>query len=214
MPQYRSLSRKNNVAMYGGSFNPPHVGHLAVAKMILNFSREFDEVWFLPNNNSMDGKDLASAEQRLEMCRLLALHDGRIKVSDYEIVNKFKGETYHMIRRLLEEDFAKDENDFSFVVGMDAAKTLPNWPNSEYLLRMVRFVVVSRPGVEVDMKNAWFLEKPHIYMEYEDDNMRNVSSTDIRNIFKNDGMLSDVEHKLTPEVLEYIRGHCLYRGDS
>lgn len=206
MLQYRSLSRKKNVAMFGGSFNPPHLGHLTVAKLILNFSREFDEVWLLPNNNSMDGKNLVHSEHRLEMCKLLALYDGRIKVSNYEIANNFCGETFHMVCRLLEEDFAKDEYDFSFVLGLDAANKTMSWPNSEDLIRMMRFVVVSRPGEVVDINNSWFLKPPHIFMGCEED-VIHTSSTIIRKTFWDENRK---ETSLTKEVEEYIREHRLY----
>ena len=89
--QYSSLGRKTVVAIFGGAFNPITVGHIGVARFVLNASKVFDEVWLMPCYEHMHGKALATPEQRLEMCRLAALVDGRIKVFDYEIKNKLRG---------------------------------------------------------------------------------------------------------------------------
>jgi len=208
--QYKSLGRKVRVALFGGSFNPPHIGHLKAAKIILNYSKIFDEVWVMPCYNSRDGKILEASGHRLAMCEFMTQYDGRIKTFDYEIRNKFQGETYHFVKKLLEEQFAKDEYEFSFVLGADVAKTLPNWPNSEYLMKMISFAVVARPGVDIKLKDAWFINtKDHVYLDVEDDGSIGTSSTEIRNKVQ-EGKFEELNGKILPEVLEYIKKNNLY----
>src|SRR5262245_22404448 len=89
--QYASLGRKTVVAIFGGAFNPITVGHVAVARFVLNSSRVFDEVWLMPCHEHMGGKSMASPEDRLEMCRRASRADGRIKVFDYEIRHQLRG---------------------------------------------------------------------------------------------------------------------------
>ncbi len=146
--QYKSLGRKTKVALLGGAFNHPTRAHIDVAKLVLKFSKEFDEVWLVPCARHMYNKKMASSEDRLEMCRLAALEDDRIKVSDYEIANNLAGETYNFMKRLMEDDLAKNHN-FSMIIGMDNANTFHRWVNYVDLEKLVRFVVVPRSGQTV-----------------------------------------------------------------
>ena len=106
--QYKSLGRKIKVATLGGAFDPITLGNIEVARYVLNTSKTFDEVWLLPCYGHMFGKEMASSEQRVAMCKL-AIHDPRIKVCEYEITNQLSGETYQTVKLLLEEDFAKNQ---------------------------------------------------------------------------------------------------------
>lgn len=111
LDQYKTLGRKNNIAILGGAFNPITIGHIETAKTVLNVSRWADEVWLMPANKHMHGKDILPFEQRYEMCKLACQTDGRIKVSDYEYVNNLQGETYHLLNMMLHDD--KFENNRS-----------------------------------------------------------------------------------------------------
>lgn len=214
--QYRALGRKVNVAILGGAFNPITEGHIKLAQFVLNSSRTFDEVWICPCYQHLYGKNLVSPEHRLEMCRIAAKVDGRIKVCDYEIEHQLGGETYHFAKRLLQEDFAKDKYDFSFIIGLDNANTFDKWVNYQDLERMVRFVVVSRLGVKRDDKVDWYMKNPHIYLQAETE-IPEVSSTDIRILFINyyrtgcyDGVKNQIVRYLNKGVFEYIVKNDLY----
>ncbi len=209
--QYKSLGRKLKVAILGGAFDPIHKGHIQTAKFVLDTSKTFDEVWLAPCNEHMSGKEMTAAEHRLAMCELAAAGDGRIRVLDYEIKNKLRGETYHFLKRLLEEDFAKNEFDFSYIIGQDNANDFDSWVNYEHLERMMRFIVVPREGVKANPEAQWFLKPPHIYLASGDSPIGNISSTQVREIFK----IGNRAHRamdtlLHPDVLAYAREHNLY----
>ena len=197
--QYKALGRKVKVAILGGAFDPPTLGHIALAKFVLDASKTFDEVWLMPCNKHMYNKKMASAEHRLEMCRIAASVDPRIKVFDYEIKHNLRGETYNLVKRLQNEDFAKHEYDFSIIVGMDNANTFDKWVNAKELERMIRFVVVSRQGVKRDEKVNWYLNAPHIYMVAET-NIPETSSTDARELLRVPSLCG----KMVPVLLELI----------
>jgi len=207
--QYRTLGRKIKVAILGGAFDPIHQGHLALAQFVLNTSKTFDEVWVVPCYSHMHGKKMEPPEDRLEMCRLAAKVDGRIRIFDYEILHKLKGETYHFLKQLLSEQFAKDEVDFSYIIGLDNANTFDSWVNYQDLERMMRFVVVERQGMAPDPKVDWYLKPPHIYLR-NPGTIPLISSTEIR---KNLKYLDydAVRDFLSPEVIEYIQDKDLYR---
>lgn len=232
--QYKSLGRKKNIALLGGAFDPIHKGHIELAQFVLNTSKTFDEVWLMPCYQHMYNKEMESAEHRLEMCRIAARNDGRLKVFDFEIEQKLSGETYNMVKRLQDTDQAKHECDFSVIMGLDNANTFSNWVNYEELERMVRFVVVQRQGYEIDPKVDWYLKTPHIFLG--DAAINNMSSTRIRSALARreqqvEGMLRHIplEHAnekvkegiekaigygIDPEVLNYIYENNLYARTS
>jgi len=179
--QYKSLGRKINVAILGGAFNPIHKGHIQLAQFVLNTSGVFDEVWLMPAYNHMYNKDMVDAEKRLEMCEIAAQCDHRIKVFDYEIKNKLKGETYYFFKRLSEEKELTEKYRFSMIIGLDNANSFDSWVNYEELEKLARFVVVPRKGVERNLNSDWYLNKPHIFLNNET-TIIDVSSTEIRDL--------------------------------
>ena len=76
------------IALLGGSFNPPHIGHVWMARQVLDFCG-VDEVWLLPNYDQSPSKDVAPVEHRLAMTRLL--EGDKIRVSTIEVDNKLDG---------------------------------------------------------------------------------------------------------------------------
>ena len=204
------LGRKTTVAILGGAFNPVTLDHIRVAQFVLNTSRTFDEVWLMPCFSHLYHKELVSAEQRLEMCRIAAKKDGRIRVSDYEIKHELSGETYQLVKRLQSDpELLSDRFDFSLIIGMDNANTFDKWVNYENLERMIRFVVVPRVGVLRDSKVNWYLKPPHIYLADTDKVIGDGSSTKVREAFKK-GLGWDTENLLDQGVYQYIKDHDLY----
>ena len=209
--QYKSLGRKIKVCILGGAFNPIHNGHINASKFILNTSKTFDEVWLMPCYNHSDGKRMETPHHRLEMCKLAVQKDGRIKVSDYEIKNKLKGETYHLAKRILEEDWAKNKYDLSIAIGQDNANSFEDWVNYRHLEKMIRFVVLTRKGVEIPSGSVWYLNPPHIYLNDEND-LTNISSTKVRELF-NLGKENELKFFLDEKVFNYIGssvGRCIW----
>ena len=210
--QYKTLGRKIRVAVLGGAFNPPHIDHLKLAQFVLDASQYFDECWLMPCFSHLYGKKLVSNEHRLEMCKLLAATDGRIKVSDFEIANKLTGESYQVAKMLQAEDFAKNKYEFAFIIGMDNANTAPaKWVNWSQLERLIPFVVVPREGEPRDPKVRWYMQPPHVFLEPEKGIISNVSSTNIRyNLEVTDPISRFRPTGVTEEVYNYIVKHNLY----
>ena len=226
--QYQAYGRKLNVAILGGAFDPIHLGHIAVAEFLLNFSGIFDEVWVSPCLVHLYNKRMAPAKHRLEMCRLATAHDRRIKVFDYEIKNKLGGETYNFVKRLMDEDFAKNKYNFSIVIGADNANTFDKWVNYQDLEKMIRFIVIPRTGVALSSKSMWYTKPPHMLLVPETP-LPEISSTNIRQEFqfqwKHLQFLRKRSFHVTPQfpfvgsgasclnekVLNYIKENNLYK---
>jgi len=145
------------------------------------------------------------------MCKLAVRNDPRIKVFEYEIEKKLQGETYHLVKQLLEEPFAKEQYDFSLILGQDNANIFHKWVNYQDLERMIRCVIVRRKGTLPDPTVDWYLKPPHIYLIGDGENpVIECKSTEIRQARRED-RFSDVRDKIDSQVYDYIEKHNLYR---
>jgi nicotinate-nucleotide adenylyltransferase len=216
--QYQAYGRKLNVAILGGAFDPIHLGHIAIAEFLLNFSGIFDEVWITPCFSHLYNKKMASPKHRLEMCRLATGHDRRIKVFNYEIKNKLGGETYHFVKRLMNEDYAKNKYNFSMAIGADNANTFDKWVNYQDLEKMIRFIVVPRSGVELNPKSNWYMKPPHMLLIPEIV-IPNISSTGIRKELEflwhhSFNVKPQLLEGLDGKVIDHIKKNRLYRQET
>lgn len=131
------------VGILGGTFNPPHLGHLIMANEAFH-STGLDEVRFMPNfiapHKEVDG---AGAEQRLEMTRLAITGYPIFRLEDFEIRQGGVSFTYDTMVQLTERE---PETEFYFIIGGDSVEGLPTWHRIDELVQLVRFVGISRPG--------------------------------------------------------------------
>ncbi|HWJ56125.1 MAG TPA: nicotinate (nicotinamide) nucleotide adenylyltransferase [Vicinamibacterales bacterium] len=131
------------VALFGGSFNPPHVAHQMVALYVLE-TAPVDEVWFVPAYEHAFGKPLAPFADRLSMCELAAAAlRPRVRVSAVEGEIGGRSLTLRTVRRLSE---LHPEHTFSLVIGSDLQGDIASWYGGDELQRTVPFIVVGRPG--------------------------------------------------------------------
>jgi nicotinate-nucleotide adenylyltransferase len=131
------------VALFGGSFNPPHVAHQLAALYVLE-TAPVDALWFVPAFEHAFGKPLAAFEDRLAMCELAAAALGpRARVSDVERAIGGRSLTLHTVRRLAE---LHPEHAFSLVIGSDLQGDVSTWYRGDELARTIPFIVVGRPG--------------------------------------------------------------------
>lgn len=131
------------VALYGGSFNPPHVGHQLLALYVLE-TAGVDELWFVPAFQHPFNKSLEAFEDRFRMCQRAAEALGaRVRVSDVEARLGGPSRTLRTVQRLIEDHPAAE---FSIVIGSDLVTETESWHGVAELRRLVPFVVVSRGG--------------------------------------------------------------------
>jgi nicotinate-nucleotide adenylyltransferase len=185
------------IALFGGSFNPPHVAHQMAALYVLE-TAPVDEIWLLPTFRHAHGKALAPFDDRLAMCELAARALGaRAKVSDVEREIGDESRTLRTLRTL-QARFA--EHIFSLVIGADLLAEVPSWYGGAELQRSVPFIVVGRSGAGTESAGAGrggALALPEI------------SSTQVRAAL---AAGSSVEGLVPRVVLDYIYGHNLYQA--
>ena len=182
------------IALLGGSFNPPHAGHVWVARQVLDFCG-VDEVWLFPNYNQSPSKDVASVEHRLAMTRLL--EEDKIRVSTIEIDNKLDGETVHIL------PFLPKGHKFLFIIGSDQLAGFRAWQGWQKLLIALPFFVFPRPGYPAEP-----LEENMTVVSHELLVTASISSTIIRKRIAAGLSIS----AFVPEAVDlYISKHGLYR---
>ncbi len=141
------------IAIYGGSFNPPHLGHLEAAKTVAEELKP-DKLLIIPDNipphKSMDPGS-PTAEQRLELCRLNFRSIPCAEISDMEIRRQGKSYTAHTIESLREQ-YPTDE--LHLVVGSDMFLSFEEWYEFAYLLKNCALTVISREEDDLDALRA------------------------------------------------------------
>jgi nicotinate-nucleotide adenylyltransferase len=189
-----------NIGLLGGTFNPPHIGHLLVAQQVLDFTL-CDEVWMVPTYKHTFQKPAAPVEHRVEMTRILvdsviSSKNKQIKVCTIEIDQKLDGNTIHLL------PFLPKEHIYTFIIGSDQLPSFHLWGEWKQLLNELPFLVFPRYGYPNEPLYAG--------MKVVNDQsliVSNISSTKIRDRIKR-GLLT---HTFIPEPLEqYIVRNKLY----
>ena len=180
------------IALFGGSFNPPHVAHVMAAVWVLS-TRDVDEVWFVPTFIHAFGKNLEDFDRRCAMLELaLAALEG-VTVSRVEQEIGTESRTIDTLTYLMEE---RSSDRFSIVIGADILLESDNWKCFDQLKEMAPFHVLGRSGVVVEGRE-FDLELPE------------VSSTEIRALLAQ-GSLEECADRVPRGVLDYISKHGLY----
>ena len=130
------------IALYGGSFDPIHIGHLITAtNAVENYN--LDKVIFIPSHiTPLKDRNLeASDVDRYEMIQRSVKNNPKFIVSDYEINNDGVSYSYNTVKYF--KDTYQDEKIY-FIIGTDRAKDLKKWYNIEELSKLVTFIFVAR----------------------------------------------------------------------
>ena len=131
--------------MLGSAFNPPHLGHLALAQEA-RWQLGLDEVILVPTGEAPHKRiaDDPGREARMEMARLAAAEDERFSVSALEVEREGPSYTYETLEALAED---RVDTQLVFVMGADAAVGLESWRNPERVVELASLAVARRAGV-------------------------------------------------------------------
>lgn len=137
------------VGLFGGSFNPIHLGHLHLGQWLCQ-KGVVDELWFLvsPLNPLKQGSsDLLPDESRLKLAQMTVYGKPRLRVSDFEM---HLPRPSYMVRTLAELRTAYPDHEFILIIGADNWIRFPQWRESEEILRHHHLLVYPRPGYPID----------------------------------------------------------------
>jgi nicotinate-nucleotide adenylyltransferase len=186
-----------HVGLFFGSFNPIHVGHLAIANHIVEFT-DMEQVWFVvsPHNPLKNKSSLLSDHHRLSMVRVAIEGDLRFRASDVEF--KMPKPSYTIDTLVwLREQFPQHQ--FSIIMGTDGLPTFDKWKNFEELINTTTRYIYPRPGFDYNTmpftQNSVLVNAPQI----------DISSTFIRESIKKGHNMHFFLHEKTWEYLDEMR---------
>ncbi len=137
------------VGLFGGSFDPIHNGHIALAKKVLK-DLDLDEIWFIPSfDQPLKSDHIETFQNRVKLLKVATKHYKKMLVCEIEKDLPSPSYTYNTISKLQKDYPAFD---FVWIIGDDQMATLDKWYKIEKLLDMVEFIVVNRNDVQVDSK--------------------------------------------------------------
>jgi nicotinate-nucleotide adenylyltransferase len=203
---YRFESLRS-VAVIGGTFDPIHFGHLAAAEAVVK-SVNPQKVLFVPSGQPPHkaGKPVTQAEHRYRMAQIATAANPAFDVSRIEIERNGPSFTLDTIKAIIAE--CQPGADITFVTGADAITEILTWHRAAELLRLCKFVAVTRPGVDSLKKHVKMLTKEYsARIQLLEVPGLNISGSDIRERFKKG---RPVRYLLPRGVEEYIRRHNLY----
>lgn len=136
------------IGIYSGSFNPIHIGHLALANYLCEFEG-LDQLWFLvsPRNPFKQGQELMPDVFRLELVQLAIDGYPKFRASDFEFHLPRPSYTIHTLDKL---KAAYPQHVFCLIIGSDNWLSFPRWHQSERLLSENPIIIYPRPGYPVD----------------------------------------------------------------
>jgi nicotinate-nucleotide adenylyltransferase len=190
------------LGIYGGSFDPPHNGHLIVVEYVRK-ELGLDTVLLVPSfvPPHKQERELSSATHRLAMTRLALQGYAGLDVSDVELVRQGVSYTVDTLKELRGRN---PEAELFLLLGMDNYVEFNQWKETENIRKLARLVVMSRPGAEGTVApedGAIYSRVPAI----------DISSTRIRERVRKG---ESIRYLVPPRIEEYIRKERLYSNGS
>lgn len=198
------------VGILGGTFNPPHLGHLVCAQEAFR-ELDLDQVILIPARvpPHKPVEDEPGAEHRLALCRLAVQDDERFEVSEIELGRDGPSYTVDTLMQLSSE---APDNELFLIVGGDIAVGLPQWHRAERVLELASVAIAKRRGTARASvaqalqalpggDRARFFQMPRM----------GVSSTMVR---RRVAARQPIRYLVPDRVAEYIASHRLYEGPA
>ena len=191
------------VCLFGGTFDPPHLGHLIIAQTIFE-AENFDQIVFVPAYQPphKNGMKISPVDQRLEMLNRAIKENPNFIMSDLEIERK--GLSYSIDTIM---DYKKqnnlNSNELFYLMGSDSLRQFKKWKNPKMIIDESRVIVAIRPGFRPSDIPNWILAK----IQFASIPRIEISSTTIRERWISD---KTIRYMVTESVWQYINKNKLY----
>lgn len=197
------------IGLFGGTFDPVHVGHIALAEAALS-AFALDRVVLMPGYVTpfKQGRKVASAEDRLAMLKLAVAGHPRLEISTLELERggvSYTVDTLETLRKMY------PAYELWLLLGLDSLLTLGHWYRAHDIVRFATVATLLRPGATLpqgDIPGFSVEESATLHAHIADGNCPEVSSTEVRAALK--ASREGPVEGLAPSVLAYIRERRLY----
>lgn len=218
------MCAQKRIALYGGTFDPVHVGHVEIARRVSEVF-EIDRLLFVPAQMAPHkiGRPVTPPLHRYAMLALATQDDPKLAISTFELDAPDRRYTVDTIEHFQRE--LGDSIELFFIMGADSWSEITTWREWERLLSMTNHIVVTRPGYEpstthvgeykdriVDLRgSAARIGRGFTQIYITDVVMNDVSATRIRRV-ASEGRTEELVNRVPGPVLEYIKKYELYRA--
>tara|TARA_B100001540_G_C15533455_1_gene518023 strand:- start:41 stop:625 length:585 start_codon:yes stop_codon:yes gene_type:complete len=191
------------VCLFGGTFDPPHLGHLIIAQTIFE-AENFDQIVFVPAYQPphKNGIKISPVDQRLEMLNIAIKENPNFIMSDLEIERKGLSYSIDTIVEYKKQNNLKS-NELFYLMGSDSLKQFKKWKDPKMIIDESRVIVAIRPGFRPSDIPNWILAK----IQFASIPRIEISSTTIRERWV-DG--KTIRYMVTESVWQYINKNKLY----
>jgi nicotinate-nucleotide adenylyltransferase len=221
------MCAKKRVALYGGTFDPVHLGHLEIARAISELF-EIQQVLFIPALIAphKQTRVVTPAIHRYAMLALATQGDPRLFVSTFELEAPDRRYTVDTVAHF--QSTFGDSSELFFIMGADSWSEITTWREWEKLLTMTNHIVVTRPGYDVNVENiSKCLQDRIVDLRFAQDAktivqnvggkeifvtdvvMKDISATKIRHAASED-RFTDLVNQVPQPVIEYMKKYKIY----
>src|ERR1700752_5289142 len=199
---------RTRIALYGGTFDPVHRGHLEVARRVSELF-EIEKVIFIPAQIAPHkvGRPVTEPIHRYAMLALATEDDPQLVISTFELDapdRRYTVDTVAEFQRRL-----GDDTELFFNMGADSWSEIATWREWERLLKMTNHIVVTRPGYEVAPAPEGLADR----VFFTDAVMKDISATNIRR-GASEGRYDELEQLVPQTVANYIKKYGIYRNTN
>lgn len=187
-------NKNNKIGIFGGSFDPPHKGHLHISNVFLKTFNLQKVIWSVSKTNPLIKKNYYyNYSQRIKLLKKITKNSKKVFINNFD--KKFSFQLVNGLKKKFKN------KTFFFLVGTDNIKNFHKWKNYEKILKMTTVVFISRPGYESGVKRSIFFKRYKSYLLkkydksttigenswfYIKDKGLNISSSNIKNrLYKN-----------------------------
>lgn len=203
----RALFGKNSaemrICLFGGTFDPPHIGHLLIAQTIFE-AEYFDKIIFIPVNipPHKNKIKITPVNLRLEMLKLAIRENPNFEISDIEIQRGGISYSLDTIRGL-KTDLKLNRKEIFYIIGSDTLKQFETWHEPAKILEECQVIVAIRPGFKSSDIPGWILSK----IQFANIPRIEISASNVRQRWVEN---KTIRYMVTQPVWEFINEHNLY----
>ena len=191
------------ICLFGGTFDPPHIGHLLIAQTICE-EEQFEKVIFIPSLNPphKTKRIISPVNLRVEMLKSAIDSNPHFEISEIEIQRGGTSFTLDTIQSYKKE-FNIARNEIYFLMGSDSLGEFHTWKDPQKILKECHVIVALRPGFKPSSIPNWILHN----IQFANIPQFEVSSSTIRNRWKGN---KTIRYMVTQPVWEFINSHNLF----
>ena len=193
------------ICLFGGTFDPPHIGHLLIAQTVCE-AENFDKVLFIPAYSPPHKNGITTIDYRIDMVKIAIKDNPKFEYSDVDVLRK--GTSYSIDSIIdIKKKLKLNKNEIHYLIGSDSLIDFKNWKEPREILKEARVIVAIRPGFRPSDIPHWILKDVHFanIPRFE------LSSSKIRSRWIED---LTIRYMVTLPIWDYINENSLYNMET